>query len=385
MVKLFKFIIRYFKSVTMFQMSIQSQLPETLSYKFKFICRLFSTAGLLLLFWPVSFAQPSKTLPSASPQTDEFLKVNQKMLGNNLVALAYKGGKVVYKKELEKEIGDFNGRTQAPAGIASQWLTAAAVMAYVDAGKISLDDKVSKYLPIFAKYMKSYISIRNCLSFTTGIQGDAPGALKLLQKSKYPDLETEVDAFASKREIQTNPGTEVNFSQIGPDVAARVLEVVTKKTFDRIVQEKILRPCKMRGTSFTNDNGGAINASDGAVTTPNDFINFLGMLLNNGNFEGKTVLTEKSVREMETLQFATLPVKYVPKEAAGIKTGLGCWISGDGKEITSLNITGMWPFIDRCRNYAGLIMPKSPLSEPRQELYIQFKQQLDASFGDPCK
>jgi CubicO group peptidase (beta-lactamase class C family) len=339
----------------------------------------------MLLFWLTSFSQSSKTLPSTSPETDEFLKTNQKLLGNNLVALAYKNGKVVYKKELEKEIGDFNGRTQVPAGIASQWLTAAAVMAYVDAGKISLDDKVSKYIPIFAKYMKTYITIRNCLSFTTGIQADPPGPLKLLQKSKYLDLETEVDAFVSKREIQTNPGTEVYFSQIGPDIAARVLEVVTKKTFDRIVQEKILRPCKMRETSFTNENGGAINASDGAVTSPNDFMNFLSMLLNKGSFEGKQVLSEKAVHEMETLQFPALPVKFVPKEAAGYKTGLGCWISEDGKEVISLNSGGLWPFIDRCRNYAGILVPKSTESEPKRELYAQFKEKLDASFGDPCK
>ncbi len=369
----------------MFQILIQSQFPETLSYKLKLACRHFIIISSLLLIWLVSYSQSSKTLPSTSPETDEFLKANQKLFGNNLVALAYKGGKIVYKKEIEKEIGDFNGREQVAAGNASQWLTAAAVMAYVDAGKITLDDRVSKYIPMFAKYMKSYITIRNCLTFTTGIQADPPGPLKLLQKSRYPDLETEVDAFASKREIQTNPGTEVYFTQIGPDIAARVLEVVAKKTFDRIVQEKILRPCKMRGTSFTNDNGGAINASDGAVTTPNDYINFLGMLLNKGSFDGKQVLTEKSVHEMETLQFPTLPVKYVPKEAAGSKTGLGCWISDDGKQVTSLNLTGIWPFIDRCRNYAGILVPKSTISEPKPELYAQFKEKLDASFGDPCR
>ena len=369
----------------MFQNSNQSQFPETLSDKLKSLCRRFSFVTVMLLFWLVSFTQSSKTLPSASPETDEFLKTNQKLLGTNLVVLAYKNGKVVYKKELEKEIGDFNGRLQIPAGIASQWLTAAAVMAYVDAGKISLDDKVSKYIPIFAKYMKSYITIRNCLSFTSGIKGDPPGPLKLLQKSKYPDLETEVNAFASKREIETNPGTEVYYSQIGADIAARVLEVATRKTFDRIVQEKILRPCKMRGTSFFNENGGAINASDGATTTPNDLINFLGMLLNNGSFEGKTVLSGKSIHEMETFQFVSLPVKFVPKEAAGYKTGLGCWISNDGKEVTSLNENGLWPYIDRCRHYAALIAPKNRIGEPKPELYVQLKEKLDASFGDPCK
>jgi CubicO group peptidase (beta-lactamase class C family) len=200
-----------------------------------------------------------------------------------------------------------------------------------------------------------------------------------LQKSNYPDLETEVDAFASKREIETNPGTEIYFSQIGPDIAARVLEVITKKTFDRVVQDKIFRPCKMRATSFTNDNGVTSNAADGAITTAADYINFLAMLLNKGTFGGKQVLSEKSITEMETLQFAKLPVKYMPKEAAGSKTALGCWID-NGNTVSSIYVTGFWPYIDRNLNYAGLLIPKKT-DDPKKELYIQFKEKMDAAFG----
>lgn len=355
------------------------QFPENLSDKAVFLCRRFRLVGFCLLIWLSPLAQPSKTAPSTSPEMDAFLTTNQKIFGNDIIALAYKDGKIAYKKELEKEVGDFNARVQVPAGVASQWLVAATVMAYVDEGKISLDDKVSKYIPLFAKYMKTYITLRNCLSFTTGIHADPPGPLKLLEKSKYPDLETEVNAFASKREIETNPGTEIFFSQIGPDIAARVLEVITKKTFDRCVQDKILRPCKMRGTSFTNDNGLVNNAADGAITTANDYINFLGMLLNKGTFEGKRVLSEKSVAEMETIQFAAVPVKYMPKLGAGLKLGLGCWIE-NGTTITSLYINGFYPYVDRRLNYAALLIPRKP-DEPKKELYIQFKEKMDAAFG----
>jgi CubicO group peptidase (beta-lactamase class C family) len=367
----------------MFQKINHFQIPENLSDKPILTCRVFTSVCLLLLIWLTPLAQTPKTVPSSSPETDAFLTTNQKLFGNNIIALAYKNGKIVYKKEIEKEIGDFNGRVQVPAGLTSQWLVAATIMAYVDDGKISLDDKVSKYLPIFSKYMKTYITIRNCLSFTTGIRADPPGPLKLLGKSKYPDLETEVNSFASKREIETNPGTEIYFSQIGPDIAARVLEVITKKTFDRIVQDKILRPCKMRSTSFTNDNGVTSNAADGAVTTANDFINFLSMLLNKGIFEGKTILTEKSVAEMETLQFPKLPVKYMPKEGEGLKTALGCWIE-NGTTITSLNITGFYAYVDRNLNYAALLIPLKP-DEPKKELYKEFKQKMDAAFGGSTK
>jgi CubicO group peptidase (beta-lactamase class C family) len=355
------------------------QIPENLSDKLSFLCRPFRLVCFGLLIWLTPLAQSSKTAPSASPAMDAFLTSNQKLFGNDVIALAYKDGKLVYKKELEKEVGDFNGRVQVPAGASSQWLVAATVMAYVDEGKISLDDKVSKYIPLFAKYMKTYITIRNCLTFTTGIHADPPGPLKVLEKSKYPDLETEVNAFASKRDIETNPGTEIFYSQIGPDIAARVLEIITKKTFDRCLQEKILRPCKMRGTSFTNDNGFVTNAADGAITTANDFINFLGMLLNKGLFEGKQVLSEKSVAEMETIQFATVPVKYMPKQGTGLKLGLGCWLE-NGNTVSALYLNGFYPYVDRRLNYAALLLPHKT-DEPKKELYIQFKEKMDAEFG----
>ncbi len=352
-----------------------------MSYKIKLICLHYSLVPLCLLFWLPALSQPDFN------ELDQLLKQNQKALGNNFAALVWKDGKMVYQKQFEKETGDFNAKTQAPVGSCSQWLTAAVVMALVDEGKISLDDKVSKYIPIFEKYMKSYITIRNCLTNTTGIQ-DASGAMKLFQKSKYSSLEEEVDAFASKREIASNPGTEVYYSNVGPDIAGRVLEIVTKKPFDRLAQEKIFRPLKMRGTSFTDDNGGAVNPSGGAKSTANDYMNFLIMILNKGTFEGKRVLSEKSVEEMETMQFGQLPVKFMPKEASGWHQGLGVWMQEPGgkeKILGSLNLSGTWPFIDRCRNYAAILFLKNPQSDPKKEIYGNFKDAIDRQLVANCQ
>jgi len=82
---------------------------------------------------------------------------------------------------------------------------------------------------------------------------------------------------------------------------------------------------------------------------------------------------------METIQFPVLPVKYMPKEASGLKLGLGCWIE-NGNTITSLNLSGFYPYVDRGLNYAALLVPRKT-EEPKKELYVQFKQKMDAAFG----
>ena len=165
------------------------------------------------------------------------------------VFLVYNNGKIIYKKEA----GEFNAKTQQPIGAASQWLTTALVLMFVQEGKLSLDDKVSDYLPIFSKHGKGYITIGHCLSHNTGIKNDQ-GVAKIFQKSKFKNLEEEVNDYAAKKEIETNPGTEFNYSNMGFNIAARVLEVISKKPLDRLSQEKLFRPLAMRNTTFANEN-----------------------------------------------------------------------------------------------------------------------------------
>ncbi|AEV97349.1 hypothetical protein A4D02_33450 [Niastella koreensis] len=351
-----------------------------MSLKSNSICLSCSILSLFLLFFQFSFSQ------SDFSAADALLQKNQKTLGNDVVAIIYKDGKVVHTKEL----GEFNAKTQAPIASCSKWLTAALVMQFVDEGKLNLDDPVSKYLPVFEKYMKNYVTIRMCLAHTTGIENDKGNLLKMMQRSKYMTLEEEVNAFAAK-EISNNAGTEFHYGGIGLNVAARVLEVISKKPFDRLIQEKLLRPLKMKQTSFMDENGYAPNPSGGARSTANDYINFLAMILDKGMFEGKRILSEKSIEEMQKPQFPNLPVKFTPKVAEGFHYGLGEWIqeedaSGNSTVVSSPGLFGTWPYVDKCRHYAAIIFVKSLLNEQKKDVAIQFKGAVDEAVGGSgCK
>ncbi len=330
-----------------------------MSYKVKVTCLQCSLAFIYLL--SCLSAEGQKKDPPPSPYNfeavDRLIKQDAKSLGANFSIVVWKDGKPVYEKDSSP---DFNAKTQAPIAGAGNWMVAALVMTYVDEGKLSLDDKVSKYIPIFATYMKSYITIRNCLTNTTGIRASEDEVLKVMPRSKFESLEDEVNAYASKRDIATNPGTEFFYSPVGPNIAARVLEVITKKSFDRLMMERILRPLKMHGTSFANEDGGAINVSGGARSTANDYMNFLTMLLDKGEFGDKRVLSEKAVAEMETAQFTGLPVKFAPKELQGAQYGLGAWITESNATgavaMSCPDLRGTTPFIDKCRNYAAILI-----------------------------
>jgi hypothetical protein len=114
------------------------------------------------------------------------------------------------------------------------------------------------------------------------------------------------------------------------------------------------------------------------------------MLLNKGVFEGKIILSAKSVEEIETAQFASLPVKYIPKNALGQHYALGSWVmesGNDGKAtvVGCANLVGVMPYIDLCRNYAAIVIAPKPEGEIKGEFYLHFKEIIDGQLQSSCK
>ncbi len=319
-------------------------------------------------------------------EVDKLLTENQKAMGNNSVTLIYKDGKMVY----QKAIGEYNSKTIAPIASCSKWLTAALVMTFVDEGKISLDERISVYLPIFETYGKSYITIRQCLSHQTGITDNQRTISKLLERRKFESLEDEVNSFA-KKEIAANPGTSFFYGNIGLNIAARVLEVISKKKFEALMKQRIFTPLNMKYSSFTpEDYNNAVNPSGGAISTAGEYLNFMTMILEKGTFMGKRILSEQAVAQMQTIQTTQkVSKKYVPKVAEGFEYGLGEWIEqSDSKGISTVvsspGLFGTWPYIDKCRNYACIIFVKSIVNEDKRTIYQELKKAIDKQITGNC-
>lgn len=343
-----------------------------------------------MLFLQPSFAQKNKKNDKEwgiekFQQLNTILGQNQKALANDLVTLVWTDT-IVFKKEM----GEFSAKSELPMAEASQWLTAALILKLVDEGRLSLDDKVSTYLPIFEKYGKSYITLRHCLSHFTGIQAD-PGVMGFFQKKKFASLQEEVESFA-KKEIQTNPGTEFRYNNMGPEIAGRVAEVVMKKNFDQLIKQKLLNPLGMSKTTFSTLDGSAIDPAAGARSTPNDYIKFLAMLLHNGSFNGKQILTEGSVKELRTIQTSSPNSKMAPKAGNGLNYTLGSWaLENETREGSKLatalvcpGIIANWPVVDWCRGYAFMVFTKPGKEEQKPELYQQMKAAIDENMSLKC-
>jgi CubicO group peptidase (beta-lactamase class C family) len=359
-----------------------------MSYKFNLICLKCSLLGLFLLQLQTGFSQKKQDYSSSKynwANIDKELQARQKLLGDDVVMMVWKkDDSLVYKKEL----GEFTSKTQAPIASCSKWLTAALVMIFVDEGKLSLDDKIVKWLPEFAKYGKNYITIRNCLSHMTGIDDEGGMLKKIFQRKKFTSLEEEVNSFAA-RDIRTNPGTDFWYGNIGLNTAGRILEIISKKRFDVLIKQKLFTPLAMRRTSFTSMDGGTLNPSGGALSTAEDYMKFLVMLLNKGKSEtGQQVISEESVATLLQIQTKSSIIKYAPKAAEGYNYALGSWVieEKDNKAtaLASPGLFGTWPMVDFCRGYAYLVFVKNLLGEQRAEEHIRLKALVDEQISGNC-
>ena len=192
-----------------------------------------------------------------------------------------------------------------------------------------------------------------------------------------------------KKEIAANPGTSFFYGNIGLNIAGRVLEVISKKSFESLIKQRLFTPLEMKNSSFSPEDN-AVNPSGGAVSTAADYMNFLTMILDKGMYKGKRILSEKAIAEMQTVQTKKAEKKFAPKVAEGYEYGLGEWIeeqdsNGNSLVVSSPGLFGTWPYIDKCRGYACIFFLRKLLSEQKKELYQELKKKIDAQLTSTCK
>jgi CubicO group peptidase (beta-lactamase class C family) len=364
----------------MLQINCHKHKQEIMSPKSGLACIYSSLIVIFLLFLQVAAAQDFS-------EVDAILSAKPKVYGGQVAAQIYKDGKPIFKKEIGD---DYKVESVQKIGYASKWLTAALVMTFVDKKELSLDDPISKYIPIFTSYSKGYLTIRQCLSEVTGIEAEQKRINRILSKKKFESLEEEVAYIAKRNDIIDNPGKQFYYGDVGYTIVGRVLEIIAKKkTFGKLMQERITKPTLMRKTNFTVEEGPE-RPADGAVSTAGDLNKFMAMLLAYGEVAGKRILSKEAIMEMEKIHFPELPSKFSPKATAGFGYGYGVWLEDPSKtgETTTLHgpgIFGTWMYLDRCRGYSCVILTPQQSSEQDQAFYLGIKEEIDRQIKSNCK
>jgi len=121
-------------------------------------------------------------------------------------------------------------------GSIAKEFNAVGIMMLQEQGKLSLDDKVSKYLPDLPSWAGK-ISIKNLLQYTSG-----------LPDVKWGSVKNDGDNMADLKKLDKlnfEPGTDYNYNNNNVFLQRRIIEKVSGLSFKEFVQQKILKPCGM--------------------------------------------------------------------------------------------------------------------------------------------
>jgi CubicO group peptidase (beta-lactamase class C family) len=284
-------------------------------------------------------------------------------------------------KDKNEMLKDFDEDTKIPIASCSKWLSAALVMTFIDEGKLNITDTIGQFLPILSKAGKGKITIAHCLSHSTGINaGDLKESMKAFKEANNMDDAMQIIAALP---LDSKPGESFRYSNIGLQIAGAVIEKISGKNFRMLFEERIAKPCQMLHTDFGKKP--LPLPAGGAESTAEDYLHFLQMILNNGNYNGKIILKKETVALMQHNYTSSEKIIYSPEEAGNWGYGFGEWIMDDAKGntrstvVSSPGLFGTFPWVDNKNGYAAILFTYNIKSKGRHEKYLELKTLVDTA------
>ncbi|MFJ6777691.1 serine hydrolase domain-containing protein [Streptomyces yangpuensis] len=143
--------------------------------------------------------------------------------------------------------------------------TATLVMQLVDSGRLDLDTPVAAILPEFspaggARGADKEITVRRLLSHTSGLTGDFTH-----DSGRGDDCLAAYVRAARNVALDCPPGTAVSYSSVGYGLLGRIVEVVTGRTWDQALKERIVAPLGLTRTMTLPEEALAFRTAMGHV------------------------------------------------------------------------------------------------------------------------
>lgn len=320
--------------------------------------RLIAVALSLAIWTNTAAANQAANVPTPSPNRLERITefFNNEVATGKLpgaVVLIQQHGRPVYLKcfgvqDVETKI-PMTADTIFALHSMTKPITSVAAMMLIDAGKLSLADPASKFIPAFAdvkvgvasvaadgtRFLKLVaperpVTIMDLLRHTSGITYDYIGG-KLIDKA-YMDSglfagKYDNKAFAeriARLPLARQPGTLWRYGH-STDVIGRIIEIVSGQTLYQFEKQHIFDPLGMASTKYVLENaderarmaeplpGDTIlkdaeaerrghpeweSGGGGLVSTLNDYARFAQMILNGGELDGKRYLSPAAFKSM---------------------------------------------------------------------------------------
>ena len=212
-------------------------------------------------------------------------------------------------------------------GSVSKLLTWTAVMQLVEQGKIDLDADINKYLDykIPARDGKP-VTMRNLMQHTAGFEEQAKGIIS--EDPNAPGFEVLLKQWVPERVFDA--GTTQAYSNYGASLAGYIVQRLSGESFDAYIEKHIFEPLDMKYSSFRQplpaqlvplmSKGYRVASGEpgkyeivgpapaGSLASPaEDMAHFMIAHLQDGEYNGKRILSAATARQMHDSPLTLLP------------------------------------------------------------------------------
>jgi CubicO group peptidase (beta-lactamase class C family) len=223
-------------------------------------------AGLLVLAAPDASAQSDKAVVQKLDSIAESGIIEKRAVG--LAAAVVKGNDTLLLESYGKANLEWDVPLPADAlfeiGSITKQFTAAAVLQLRDAGKLSLDDEITKWLPDFDT-RGNKVTLRRLLDHTSGIVGltEMPEFGLLAENSRFP--RDSGYALIKRKEFQFPTGTAQIYNNSAFWLLGLVIEKASGTTYEDYIEKKIFEPLGMRRSMYCNSSENVPRRAHGYV------------------------------------------------------------------------------------------------------------------------
>ena len=209
----------------------------------------------------VAIARASAQAPSGWPELTRAFQAyvdSDKVVGASVVFV--RDGRVIRRYDTGMQDRAATVRVDSQTifhwGSITKSLTALSIMQLRDRGKLSLDDKIVKWVPELRTMHDPYgmmdsITLRMLLSHTAGFQnGTWPYSKGRPWEPFEPTTWNQLVAMMPYQQLEFRPGSRYGYSNPGYIYLARVVEQISGDPWEDYVQKNIFAPLELRWSYF---------------------------------------------------------------------------------------------------------------------------------------
>lgn len=221
----------------------------------------------------------------------------------------------------------------------------------VDAGNIDIEKTVGFYLPELANSGYGNVKIKHVLQMSSGVKWneDYHDFFSDINKmGRVLAIGGSLDQMTSELINESAPGEAFHYVSMDTHVISMILRRVSGQSLVELIQQKLWNTIGMESDAFwLTDSQGAEFALGGLNVTTRDYARFGRLLLNNGEFNGKQIVSAQWIKAATTPQ-----AEYLKPQADKLGYGYQIWLPPQAQqgEFFCVGVYGQYIYVNQQHN-----------------------------------